>query len=80
MEVDAVVDEIVLLTDMVTKNNTGYAWILLSDEASVRRAVDYTSNGEAVVYGQTFIMSRLNIQVDDDANSQADAKARFVTV
>ena len=77
MEADCSVDEVVLLTDMVTKNNTGFAWVLMSDLASADKAVEYTNNGEAIVFGQTFVMSRLNINVDDDANNEAEAKARY---
>ncbi|KAK7476888.1 hypothetical protein BaRGS_00031891, partial [Batillaria attramentaria] len=76
MEADCSIEEVVLMKDPVTKNISGSAWILLSDETSVQRALDFYNRGEALVFGTPFSVARLKVTVEDAGSSEAAAKAR----
>lgn len=76
MEADCSIEEVVLMKDPVTKNNSGSAWILLSDETSVQRAMDLYNRGEALVFGTPFSVARVKVTVEDAGSSQVTAKAR----
>ncbi|XP_046575861.1 uncharacterized protein LOC124283880 [Haliotis rubra] len=76
MEADCNVEEVVLIKDPVTKSNTGVAWVLFSDGDSVRKAIDFYRQGEAKIFGQPFSISRICVKIDDEMNSDLEAKAR----
>ncbi|XP_070178677.1 uncharacterized protein [Littorina saxatilis] len=75
-EADCNIDEVFLEKDPVTKNNTGCAWVLFSDEASVDRAMTFYHSGAAQVFGTAFTVSRIKVTIEESGSSDASAKAR----
>ncbi|XP_064645883.1 uncharacterized protein LOC135499135 [Lineus longissimus] len=75
-EVDCSVKEVCLMKDPVLHQNNGSAWVLMMDAASVEKAVDFYESGLAQIIGQPFNMCRVQVKVDDCANTQAVAKAK----
>ncbi|KAK3586423.1 hypothetical protein CHS0354_017066 [Potamilus streckersoni] len=76
MEADCSLEEVCFMKDPVTRSINGTGWLLLSNETSVQKAVDFFNSGEAKVFGQAFMISQIKVKVDNEANSQAAEKAR----
>ncbi|CAH1788691.1 unnamed protein product [Owenia fusiformis] len=76
MEADCSINEICLMKDPVLQKNNGLAWVLMADVDSVHRALDFFNTGQAVMFGQAFTISHLEVCVDDEANDSAAAVAR----
>ncbi|XP_050399775.2 uncharacterized protein LOC126817009 isoform X1 [Patella vulgata] len=76
MEADCSVDEVCLMKDPVTRCNNGVGWVLMCDETSVNKAVDFFHQGEAKVFGQPFMISRIKVRIEDNAGTEAERKAR----
>ncbi|XP_062588751.1 uncharacterized protein LOC134250409 isoform X1 [Saccostrea cucullata] len=76
MDADCNLDEVCLMKDPVTRSVNGVGWALMTDEESLQKAVDFYNSGEAKVFGQSFIISRVKVKVDDDEHSVAAQKAK----
>ncbi|XP_063437505.1 uncharacterized protein LOC134718750 [Mytilus trossulus] len=75
MEADCNLDEVCLMKDPVTRSINGTGWVTMLDDQSIQKAIDFFNSGEAKVFGQPFKISKINIKVDDEANSLAEAQA-----
>ncbi|KAJ8321968.1 hypothetical protein KUTeg_000439, partial [Tegillarca granosa] len=64
------------LQDPVTRKINGVGWGLLMDQESVEKAVEFFRSGEAKVFGQAFMVSKVKVKVDDEANAQSEENAR----
>ncbi|KAJ8322200.1 hypothetical protein KUTeg_000671, partial [Tegillarca granosa] len=64
------------LQDPVTRKINGVGWGLLMDQESVQKAVEFFRSGEAKVFGQAFMVSKVKVKVDDEANAQSEENAR----
>ncbi|ESP02588.1 hypothetical protein LOTGIDRAFT_171908 [Lottia gigantea] len=76
MEADCNVDEICLMKDPVSRNNSGIGWVLMSDAKSVEKAIQFFQQGEAKIFGQPFLISRIQVKLHDSASLEAEQKAR----
>ncbi|CAC5367795.1 unnamed protein product [Mytilus coruscus] len=76
MEADCNLDEVCLMKDPVTRSINGTGWVTMVDDQSVQKAIDFFHSGEAKVFGQPFKISKINIKVDDESNSLAEAQAK----
>lgn len=76
MEADCNMEEVCLMKDPVSRSVNGVGWTLMSDEESMQKAIDFYNSGEAKVFGQSFVISRVKVKVDDDEDSKAAQKAQ----
>ncbi|XP_056005417.1 uncharacterized protein LOC125659591 isoform X1 [Ostrea edulis] len=76
MDADCNLEEVCLMKDPVHRGVSGVGWALMNDEESIQKAVDFFISGEARVFGQSIIISRVKVKVDDDEDSVAAQKAR----
>ncbi|XP_052705898.1 uncharacterized protein LOC128181513 isoform X2 [Crassostrea angulata] len=76
MEADCNLEEVCLMKDPVSRSVNGVGWALMSDEESLQKAIDFYNSGEAKVFGQSFVISRVKVKVDDDEDSKAAQKAQ----
>ncbi|OWF49630.1 uncharacterized protein LOC110451468 [Mizuhopecten yessoensis] len=76
MEADCTLEEVCLMKDPVTRSINGVGWALLGDKESVTKALDFFHAGMATIFGQAFLISPVKVKVDDEANTESQAKAR----
>ncbi|KAL5017295.1 hypothetical protein ScPMuIL_006884 [Solemya velum] len=76
MEADCNLDEVCLMKDPVTRQVNGSGWVLMNDKASVQKAQDFFFSGEAVIFGQPFMISPVCVCVDDEASTELEKKAK----
>ncbi|XP_033725750.1 uncharacterized protein LOC117315599 [Pecten maximus] len=76
MEADCNLEEVCLMKDPVTRSINGVGWVLLGDAESVTKALDFFHSGMATIFGQAFLISPVKVKVDDEANTESQAKAR----
>ncbi|XP_045210363.2 uncharacterized protein LOC123561819 [Mercenaria mercenaria] len=75
MDADCSVEETCMMKDPVTRSINGVGWVVMSDQESVTKAIDYFNSGEAKLFGQAFMMSEVKVQVDNDASAEIEQKA-----
>ncbi|XP_060072518.1 uncharacterized protein LOC132552338 [Ylistrum balloti] len=76
MEADCNLEEVCLMKDPVTRSINGVGWALLGDKESVAKALKFFDSGMATIFGQAFLISPVKVNVDDEANTESQAKAR----
>ncbi|KAL4228631.1 hypothetical protein ACF0H5_011679 [Mactra antiquata] len=75
MDCDCNVEETCLMKDPVTRGNNGVGWAVMSDQESVKKAIDYFNSGEAKIFGQAIMISEVKIKVDNEASEELQKKA-----
>lgn len=70
MDADCSVVETCLMKDPVTRSINGLGWSLMSDQASVQKALTLFENGQANVFGQVIMISEVKVKVDNAVSSE----------
>eukprot|EP01135_Chromosphaera_perkinsii_P007257 Nk52_evm65s745 gene=Nk52_evmTU65s745 len=77
MDADCCVEEVVLMKDPLLRLPNGIAFVLMEDEKSVERALDFFYSGEATKFGQAIHISSMRIELlgePDDAQDQSSVQ------
>ncbi|XP_077996942.1 uncharacterized protein LOC144450225 [Glandiceps talaboti] len=76
-EADCAVKEVCLVKDPVMRKPTGVAWLLMANKESVKSAVEWYHTGQAILYGQPFTISAVNVKVLESGDGDQEEKVRL---
>ncbi|XP_033102299.1 uncharacterized protein LOC117105292 isoform X2 [Anneissia japonica] len=75
-EADCVITEVCIMKDPILKKPNGLCWVLMSDADSVDKAVKLYESGEARLFNQPYMISRLNVAIVDGDTAAIGDKAQ----
>eukprot|EP00057_Strongylocentrotus_purpuratus_P035594 XP_800128.3 PREDICTED: uncharacterized protein LOC581313 [Strongylocentrotus purpuratus] len=64
-EADCNVKEVCIMKDLIQRKPNGYAWVLMADQESVKRAMDFYYSGQALMFSQPYIISPVSLKLPD---------------
>ncbi|XP_071500649.1 uncharacterized protein [Diadema antillarum] len=81
-EADCQVKEVCIMKDPVQRKPNGLAWVLMADQESVQKAMDFYHSGQALMFSQPYLISTVSLKLldlaqgDDTAESISEDMAR----
>ncbi|XP_071940908.1 uncharacterized protein [Antedon mediterranea] len=75
-EADCVISEVCIMKDPILQKPNGLCWILMSDTDSVEKAVRLYESGQARLFNQAYIISRLDVIITDVVLEGVENKAQ----
>ncbi|XP_038058447.1 uncharacterized protein LOC119729776 [Patiria miniata] len=76
-EADCLVKEICIMKDFIVRQPNGIAWVLMADDSSVQKALEFFHEGKALMFSQPYVISQVKLSViASDSEGEDLTKAR----
>ncbi|XP_022106498.1 uncharacterized protein LOC110987760 [Acanthaster planci] len=77
-EADCLIQEVCIMKDFILRKPNGIAWVLMADNLSVYKALEFFHEGKALMFSQPYMISAIMLTVVVGGVSEEDAtKARL---